>query len=277
MLEQNSAYLFLFMLLLAIAILSIAKHYNYFTLPDKKRSSFIKFDFVFLFFFAYIITYFIISHFLIILLDKTIFFYLINLICHLILLFNFGIICFFMKKNQLKNIWKESFVKNTPTYFDDIKIALISFLIAAPLILLTSNLLEIITNLIFHVKEMPNQIAIEYIKSAYDNPLDFSIALFIVIILAPLTEEFLFRGVLQTFIKRFCSIKTSIYTTSLAFAFFHFHPAQLYNNIVIIGSLFVFSNFLGFIYERQKSLISSIALHSIFNTVSVFNLLVFNT
>jgi uncharacterized protein len=61
----------------------------------------------------------------------------------------------------------------------------------------------------------------------------------------------------------------SILLASLIFAFFHFSYSQGIDNIEVITSLFVFSCFLGFVYERQQSLWASVGLHALFNAISV--------
>ncbi len=94
-----------------------------------------------------------------------------------------------------------------------------------------------------------------------------------IVILAPILEEFFFRGILQNFFKKFLNRWTSIIFTSSIFAIIHFSYTQKLGNITIVGSIFIFSLFLGFIYEKQKSLISPIFLHATFNAINVLNLI----
>ena len=60
---------------------------------------------------------------------------------------------------------------------------------------------------------------------------------------------------------------------SLIFAAFHFSTSQGLNNIELLVSLFVLSCFLGFLYERQESLLASMALHATFNAISILAIL----
>jgi hypothetical protein len=99
------------------------------------------------------------------------------------------------------------------------------------------------------------------------------VALFIVIIAAPVIEELLFRGFLQNYFKRYLGTKAAILITSLCFALFHLAPSQGLGNISLVISLFSFACFLGFVYERQKSLFASIGLHMFFNLVSSIRIL----
>ena len=78
------------------------------------------------------------------------------------------------------------------------------------------------------------------------------IALFTIIIAAPVTEEFIFRGMLQNWLKTKLGTKSAIITASACFALFHLSSSQGLGNISLALSLFSFACFLGFIYEKQK-------------------------
>ena len=99
-----------------------------------------------------------------------------------------------------------------------------------------------------------------------------SMVLFTIILLAPLIEEILFRGFLQTFIRQHLGSRQAIGITSLLFALFHYAPEQGLGNIPIVGSLLVLALFLGFVYEKRGSLLAPITLHACFNSISVLNL-----
>ena len=102
-----------------------------------------------------------------------------------------------------------------------------------------------------------------------------AVALFTILIAAPIIEEFLFRGCLMTYLKRYMPPKGAITLSALCFSLFHFAPSQGFGNISLVASLFVLALFLGFIYERQASLFASIGLHMTFNAVSTFRILFF--
>ena len=85
----------------------------------------------------------------------------------------------------------------------------------------------------------------------------------------------LFRGFLQTYIRKHLGPKQAIVITSLCFSFFHYASGQGLGNIMIITSLFVLALFLGFLYEKQGSLLAPMVLHASFNTISVINLYLF--
>lgn len=174
-------------------------------------------------------------------------------------------------RDVLYGILKES---NSPL-MKDVKIGLFAWPVAFTAVLFTSNLLEDAVYLFFNLHEIPDQVAIGYVKSTLGNFWYLLIALSNVVIFAPLLEEFLYRGVLQTYLNQLVGRTSSIFLTSIMFALSHFAPSQGYSNIIIIGSLIVFSLFLCFVYERQKSLIAPIVLHAMFNGISIINLLLF--
>lgn len=166
------------------------------------------------------------------------------------------------------SILKQKTFPDSKSIFYDILTGLITFGIAIFAYLFANNLLNfIVTHLLGPIKQ--DQLAVEALKQ---NPLN----LISVIILAPLLEEFLFRGLLQNSIRSRLKPLTSITITSLIFALFHFTVSQGSLNLVLLPSLFIFSLFLGFAYEKTRSLITSITLHSTFNTISAIYILYLN-
>lgn len=157
----------------------------------------------------------------------------------------------------------------------DIGFALTAWVLAFPLVLFLSQTLELLITAIFHIKQLPDQIAVQFLKSTFANPLYFLLATLSIIVLAPLIEETLFRGFLQSFIRQHLGSKQAILITSVCFSLFHYASGQTLGNISIIISLFVLSLFLGFIYEKRGSLLAPMTLHASFNAISVINLYLF--
>ena len=159
----------------------------------------------------------------------------------------------------------------SPKY--DMGFGMLSWLVVFPLVTFFSSIFSIFIYAVFRVQKIPDQIAIYFLKATMNNPIYFILAMITIVILAPILEEFFFRGILQNFFKKFLNRWISIIFTSLVFAFVHYSYSQKLANITIVGSIFIFSLFLGFIYEKQKSLISPIFLHATFNAINVLNLL----
>lgn len=154
----------------------------------------------------------------------------------------------------------------------DIRTGFWGWIISYPFVLFIGQLLETLVYLLFHVKQIPDQVAVQLLKATLANPISFIATVFTIIILAPLVEETLFRGFLQTWIRRHLGSKTAIGLTSACFSLFHYAAEQGLGNIPIIGSLFLLSLFLGFLYEKQGSLLAPMTLHASFNTFNVLSL-----
>jgi membrane protease YdiL (CAAX protease family) len=90
-----------------------------------------------------------------------------------------------------------------------------------------------------------------------------------IVILVPFIEELLFRGFLQSFLKRYVERKWAIVITAALFAIVHFAPSQKEGNVQLIGALFILACFLGFAYEKEGTLWAPIGLHVAFNGASV--------
>ncbi len=167
-------------------------------------------------------------------------------------------------------LWKDP--NATQSCKEDLKYALYSWCIAFPLVGSVGQFFDWLLFTIFQIKELPDQLAVYFVKMSFAHPGFFTLALISISILAPIVEELLFRGFLQSFLRTHLGSAKAILISSVCFALFHFSPEQGLGNIPIIGSLFAFALFLGYLYERQGSLFASIALHSLFNTISILNL-----
>lgn len=170
-----------------------------------------------------------------------------------------------------KNIWLRA-DRETHLYRLDFTTAVVAWIIAFPLVVFVNQGLDWIITNVLHIQQLPEQLAVQFLKMTFGYPLLLVLAVLSIIVLAPLVEEILFRGFLQSFIRQHLGNKQAIFITSVLFAFFHYSPEQGIANLTIVGSLFVFSLFLGFVYEKRGSLWSPIALHSLFNAVNVANL-----
>ncbi len=160
-------------------------------------------------------------------------------------------------------------------FIDDVWAAFSAWIIAFPLVLFLSQGLELVITEIFRIPQLPDQLAVQFLKSTFLNPLYFILATVAIIILAPLIEETLFRGFLQSYIRRQLGSKQAIFITSACFSLFHYAAGQGLGNISIIFSLFILSLFLGFLYEKRGSILAPMTLHASFNAISVLNLYIF--
>ena len=180
------------------------------------------------------------------------------------------IYCRMNEKEIFRRIWKST----TSSPLLDIGIGVISYALAFPIVAIVGQFFDLILYIIFSLEKY-EQVAVRYLKSTLQSPLQLALALVSILIIAPILEEFLFRGALQNYLKRWFGTKAAILLAAACFAFFHFSPSQGLGNLSLIPSLLTFACFLGFVYERQGSLYASIALHMTFNLASSMRILFF--
>ncbi|MBS0616389.1 MAG: CPBP family intramembrane metalloprotease [Verrucomicrobia bacterium] len=170
-----------------------------------------------------------------------------------------------------RKVWKNTSAPHAEPIYIDIAMGMMTWVLSFPFVVVVGQLLDFFIYAIFGVENY-EQVAVRYLKTTMGSPSQLIFALGTILLLAPAIEEFLFRGCLQTFFKRHLGTKSAILLSSLCFALFHYASSQGVGNISLIGSLFVFACFLGFIYERQSSLFASIGLHMTFNLASAIRI-----
>jgi membrane protease YdiL (CAAX protease family) len=84
---------------------------------------------------------------------------------------------------------------------------------------------------------------------------------FAAVVLAPLVEELLFRGVFYTFLKQRGFPRLAVWGTSILFGIIHFNLGAL---IPLIGLALVWT----WLYERTRNLLAPITAHVMFNAVN---------
>lgn len=153
-------------------------------------------------------------------------------------------------------------------WFEDYCLGASTWFLVFPIILLWGQCLDILILIFLHRSPL-EQLAVEQFRLAAQNPVLLIFMGLTIFCLVPIAEEFLFRGLLQSWLKtKLRSPLWGIIITAAVFAVFHFSESQGITNIQLLSSLFLLGCFLGFLYERQKSLWASIGLHSMFNFVS---------
>ncbi len=95
-----------------------------------------------------------------------------------------------------------------------------------------------------------------------DDPMLFALLLFMAVIMAPLSEELLFRAGIYRFCRGRLSIPWAILVTSSLFAFLH-------QNLLAFPSLFLVGVFLCLVYEVSGNIQTAIAFHAFFNLNSI--------
>jgi membrane protease YdiL (CAAX protease family) len=189
-----------------------------------------------------------------------------------LLLLGFYLYCHTHDRTVFLKIWKNPAIQPPTSPLYDFIFGVLAWLMAFPVVQVIGQLMDMILYVILSF-EGYEQVAVKYLKTTLQSPAMTVLALISIVVVAPVVEEFLFRGALQTFLKRYCQPKTAIMIASICFSLFHFSPEQGFGNISIIFSLFVFGSFLGYVYEKQGSLYASIGLHLAFNFISSVRIL----
>lgn len=101
-------------------------------------------------------------------------------------------------------------------------------------------------------------------KSALDKILEESILInfFLIVILAPIAEELLFRRLIYTYLKKKIGIILAFVISIGLFSFIHFELIKVIHTIVL-GSVYTF------LYERTKSVLASIVAHALNNLFAI--------
>ncbi len=94
------------------------------------------------------------------------------------------------------------------------------------------------------------------------NPLEISLLVFSAVILAPLWEELIFRGLLYGYLKSRMSVFAALLVSSLIFSAYHF-------NLDALMPLLMVGIAAGYVYERTRSLYFAIFFHALFNALSM--------
>lgn len=190
----------------------------------------------------------------------------------LLILLLLGLFCLTYDKTEVKRIWKDRSYFPPSSILYDIRFGARTWLVGFPFVVVIGQICDLLLFILFGYENY-EQVAVRYLKMALNFPSLLPFALFTILVAAPLLEEFLFRGILQTWFRQRLGQKAAIALASLCFALFHLAPSQGLGNISLAVSLFAFACFLGFIYERQGSLFAPISLHMSFNAISAFRIL----
>lgn len=161
--------------------------------------------------------------------------YIISLIADIIF-----VISLFIKRGSIKECRFKNISKRDYLY-----IALLSFGLAVTLGILVALLMQIFPSY--------NKVA-ETISSSTDS----IFSLVSIIILIPICEEIVFRGVIFGYLKKRYNLVVSLIIQALAFAFMH-------GNIVQGIYTFILGLVLGIIYIYTNSLYGSMLMHIIYN------------
>ncbi len=185
--------------------------------------------------------------------------------------------CFFYFSLSHKVPFQKILQREKSTWSSDIKNAFFFFIIAYSLSSFLAGITKAFLLLFYTSSSVLDQVVIQEIQEQTTTPSAFAFLLifFNTVLLAPLVEEFLFRGLLQNWLNKWGTKEISILITSLFFAFFHYQKGQQLGNIPVLIATFVLSYFLGYLYERKGSLFAPIFLHAFSNFFTLLLIWIF--
>lgn len=161
----------------------------------------------------------------------------------------------------------------SPSFFrKNLSIGAFTWFLCFPISLFWGKLAELTCYFFWNI--LPKeQVAVHFLRKVFKSPSLTPLALFSILIAAPIIEEWVFRGYIQTYFKQKWGYARALLISSTAFSLSHLSFSQGLSSIPMLVSLFSLALFLGFLYEKQGSLIAPVALHITFNSISVVRIL----
>jgi len=148
---------------------------------------------------------------------------------------------------------------------NNVKQGIIKYLITLPLIMLAGFVINLISNYYGVNPEM--QDVVKWILEEKSLFILISL-LFFGIIIAPLIEEIIFRGFLQSALKNYFGERYAVLVSASLFAAVHMDIFAFFQ-ILILGIL------LGYLYEKTQTLAASVVVHILHNSLTLVFLLYF--
>jgi membrane protease YdiL (CAAX protease family) len=158
--------------------------------------------------------------------------------------------------------WRDAFGLRGPDLGKSLLLAAIVF----PVALLMVWLLQLVSGIVLEQIGFPleNQRAVEMFLGLKSFWVRVSFGIFAVVI-APVAEEFVFRGMLYPFVKQLGSPRAALFGVSAIFAAIH-------NDAGTLVPLFALALALTWLYETTDNLLAPIAMHSLFNATNLIAL-----
>lgn len=163
---------------------------------------------------------------------------------------------------ERKSIWGDTLFSSK-----DFLTGVLTWFVSFPIVSTLSEFIAIIFLVGFNYTSV-DQVVVSHLKDISSDKLLFTLTLLTIFTVVPMIEEVLFRGFLQSWLRSKMNRKSAIALTSLIFSLFHFSSTQGITNVELICALFVLSCFLGFLYEKQRSIWAPVGLHVFFNGIS---------
>lgn len=155
--------------------------------------------------------------------------------------------------------WSEAFGFFNPPIYLAIWWGLVMAIVFIPVGMLLQGLSTEVMNRVGQHPE--TQHAVSSLQNAQTMGTRLYMIVFAVLI-APIAEETLFRGILYPTIKKYGNARLAFWITSLGFAAIH-------QSMAIFIPLTVLAMMMVWLYEKTNNLLTCIAAHSLFNAINV--------
>ena len=167
------------------------------------------------------------------------------------------LILFFLRQHQVG--WREAFGFRGP----QLPRALLMAVLFGIAIILVVSVLHLFSEEILARLGWPSeeQVAVMLLANTRQWWMRVYLGVF-AIVLAPVAEEFIFRGTLYPFVKQLGWPRLAWFGVSFAFALVH-------DDAATFVPLFVLALALTWLYEKTDNLLAPIAAHALFNTVNL--------
>lgn len=121
----------------------------------------------------------------------------------------------------------------------------------------------IVSILLYSLKDLPSITrTLETLDEVSNLSSGFFLTFIVIVILAPITEELIFRGILFEEINRLFDYKFAIFSTALLFGIYHFNILQGVNT-------FAMAIILAIVYYYRKNILDSILIHMVNNFLAL--------
>lgn len=144
-----------------------------------------------------------------------------------------------------------------------LKISLGYLLAGLPAILVISSLWNLMLTYLLELQVQAQEVVDMFVNA--DSVLDRVLLTLLASVIAPVTEELIFRGYLYQVAKRYIGFLGSMILISILFALIHV-------SLAAFVPLFLLAILLTLSYERTGSIMAPIVMHAIFNTFMISQL-----
>lgn len=167
----------------------------------------------------------------------------------------------FLRLHQIH--WRDAFGLRSINFSPALRRAMAVLIVVLPVVLSLNYLSEL--TMVKAGWQVKSQEAVDLLMGAPLWPTGIYLGFFAVVV-APVAEEFIFRGVLFPFVKQLGWPKLAWFGVSFLFALVH-------GTAAIFIPLFVLALALTWVYEKTGNLLAPIVVHSLFNSANLVILL----